>query len=168
MMPASLPPPPPELRVLFAERFRALSACGPLVIATWTGPAPHGAAQAQRALDEVRRLRKTTHAKLLLYVYLVSETALLPEPEARTIRAQLLEYFDCCVGIHEGNSLRASLIRGVVTGMAITARRERAKMPYVVSTSEEAARYLAPKAGDQLDEAAILAAIEGTRQLSLR
>ncbi|HEU4411076.1 MAG TPA: hypothetical protein VFS43_37835 [Polyangiaceae bacterium] len=146
----------------------ALSTCGPLVIATWTGPAPHGAVQAQRAADEVRRLRKDTHAKLLLYVYLVGETAVLPEPEARTIRAQLLQYFDTCVGIHEGNSLRASLIRGVVTGMALMSRLGRAKMPHIVSTSEEAARYLAPKAGDQLDEAAILAAIEGTKQLSLQ
>jgi hypothetical protein len=154
--------------VLHVERFMAFATCGPLVIATWTGPAPHGAVQAQRALNEVRRLRKSTHAKLLLYVYLVGETALSPESEAREIRAQLLEYFDACVGIHEGNSLRASLIRGIVTGMAIMARTGRAKMPHIVSTAEEAARYLASRASGQLDEAAILAAIEATRQLSLR
>jgi hypothetical protein len=157
----------PGLRALHVERFMALSTCGPLVIATWTGPAPHGAVQAQRALDEVKRLRKGTHAKLLLYVYLVGETAVIPENEAREIRAQLLDLFDACVGIHEGNSLRASLIRGIVTGMAMLARAERAKMPYIVSTTEDAARYLAPRTGGQLDEAAILAAIEGTRRLSL-
>ncbi|HEU4538502.1 MAG TPA: hypothetical protein VFS00_30485, partial [Polyangiaceae bacterium] len=76
-------------------------------------------------------------------------------------------YFDACVGIHEGSSMRSSLIRAVVTGMAMMSRRPRKIMPHVVSTAAEAARELALLAGGQPDEAAILAAIEETRRLSL-
>jgi hypothetical protein len=161
------PPPPPGVWALHVERFLAMTTCGPIVIATWTGPVPHDVPRSQRVLDEMKRLRKGTHAKLLLYVYLVSDDAVIPDYAARKVDAQLPEYFDACVGIHEGNSVRSSLIRAVVTGMAMMSRRQRGVMPQVVSTSAEAARELALLAGGQLDEAAILAAIEETRRLSL-
>jgi hypothetical protein len=161
------PSPPPGFRALHVERFIAISVCGPLVINTWTGPTQHGAPQARRMLDEMKRLREGSHAKLLLYVYLIGETASIPDGEARKINAQLFEYFDGCVGIHEGNSLRASLVRGVVTSTMMLSRLRRPRMPQIVSTAGEAARALAPQAGGGLDEAAILAAVEETRRLSL-
>ncbi|MCU0687423.1 MAG: hypothetical protein MUF34_35140 [Polyangiaceae bacterium] len=164
---ASSPPMHPALQVLYVERFSALTVFGPLVVSVWTGPAPHGVRQAQRIIDEVRQLRQSTHAKLLLYVYLVSEDAVIPEPEARKVKAKIVELFDSCVGIHEGNSLRTSLVRAVTTGMIMMSRRQKLPTLQVVSTSGQAARQLAPLTGGQLDAATILASIEETRSISL-
>jgi hypothetical protein len=168
LSPGVLPAAPPEFRALHVERSMALAVCGPLVVAAWTGPVPEEVACRQRVLDEMRRLRRGTHAKLLLYVYLVGENASIPDREARKVSANLPEHFDYCAGVHEGNSMRASLIRAVVTSMVMLSRVRLVKERHVIaSTPREAARALAPRSHGRLDEDAIHDAIVETKRLSL-
>lgn len=134
---------------------------GPLVIATTEGPRSFHPALTRRVVDEVARLRRTTHQDKLIYVYIASEESNVPDPESRRIAAELPPLVDAAVGVHEGNGFRASAVRAIVTGIAML--QPRRLNPKIVDTVHAASAYLHtqyPELGSELD---ILDAIEDVR-----
>lgn len=144
-----------------------MTVLGPLAVVAWTGPVPIDAPRAQRLLDAMQQLRSTSHRDLLLYAYVVAETASMPDGPARTIGARLPELFDHCAAIHEGDGLRSSVIRAVLTSMTMMARVRSRKKLDVVSYPWDAAHVLAPMSRGRLDEVAIHDAIESTRCVAI-
>lgn len=151
-------------RICFEDEGAALGVHGPAVIAVISGNHPFSAHAARRAVDEVVRLRKTTHRTDLLYAYVMGEHAEVPGAEARRILSELPEHLDVLVGVHEGSGFRASMIRGVVTGIAMASRRR--VQPEIVASVRVAAsriRFRYPA----LEEHALVDAFELVRTAAL-
>jgi hypothetical protein len=60
----------------------------------------------------------------LIVVAIVSERTAMPEGDARAVASRFAEHFDYYVGIHEGTGFRASIVRSVLSGMSLAARRK--------------------------------------------
>jgi hypothetical protein len=129
--------------IVFEGDGAALGVFGPLVVAVTNGPNSFHPINAQRVVDHIARLRRTTHAKQLVYVYVAGERSELPGAEARKITAELGEIFDACIGVHEGAGFRASAIRAVVVGISMASRRR--VRPEVVSTIGDGAERVAAR-----------------------
>ncbi len=151
-------------RICFEDEGAALGVHGPVVIAVISGRHPFSAHAARRAVDEVSRLRKTTHRTDLIYAYVMGEDAEVPGAEARGILAELPEHLDAVIGVHEGSGFRASMIRAVVTGIAMAARR-RVHPEIVASVRDAASRIRARRPG--LDEQSLISAFELVRTAAL-
>lgn len=126
-----------QLEVSFVHVGASLGVYGPVVIAVI-----HGADRsenAERAVQEMRKLRRTTHSKELHYVYVVIDEAEMPSAKTREVAATLPTLVDTVIGVHEGEGFRASVVRAVVTGIGMVS----GSLPTVVSTTREAANKLA-------------------------
>ncbi|MBN8609792.1 MAG: hypothetical protein J0L92_04380 [Deltaproteobacteria bacterium] len=150
--------------ICFEDEGAALGVHGPLVIAVISGRHPFSAHAARRAVDEVSRLRKTTHRGALLYAYVMGELAEVPGAEARNILAELPNHMDASVGVHEGSGFRASMIRAVVTGIAMASRAR--IHPDIVATVPVAAARICARY-PTLDEKSVVAAFERVRTAAL-
>jgi hypothetical protein len=150
--------------ICFEDESAALGVHGPLVIAVISGRHPLSAHAARRAVDEITRLRKTTHRNALLYAYVVSELAEAPGAEARSILAELPHQMDASVGVHEGAGFRASMLRAVVTGISMASRT--GIHPDIVATVPAAAASICARY-PALDEEGVVAAFERVRTASL-
>lgn len=148
--------------IVFAERGAALATRGPLVIVVTDGPDAFAPDLAQRAVDAIRELRRTSHKDRLVYVYLAGERSGMPSAEAREITATMSSLIDQVVGVHEGSGFRASAIRAVVTGLTMIARGN--VKPEIVATTTEAGALLATKNPDLGPARDIAQAIEATRR----
>lgn len=151
-------------RVCFEDEGAALGVHGPVVIAVIAGNHPFSAHAARRAVDEIARLRKTTHRNDLTYAYVMGEFAEVPGAEARNTLSELPEHIDAAVGIHEGSGFRASMIRAVVTGIAM-ASRARIHPEIVASVPIAVTRICARHPG--IEEVALGAAFERIRHAAL-
>lgn len=151
---------PTEL--LFRGSDASLGVCGPVVITATDGPASFEPAIVRRVVDEIARLRRTSHQNLLVYVYVAGERTALPSPEARAISAELGELFDACIGVHEGSGFRAGAVRAVVAGIAMMSRAR--VRPSIVSTIAEAATLVAARYPEAGAETALRRSIEHVRE----
>ncbi len=104
-------------RILFQQDGGGLGTYGDLVIATTEGPGSFHPGTTQRVVDEVLKLRRTSHRDRLIYVYVAGEESGMPDQESRRIAAQLQGHVDTVVGVHEGAGFRASVVRAIVTGI---------------------------------------------------
>ncbi|MFO0683847.1 MAG: hypothetical protein U0234_17450 [Sandaracinus sp.] len=149
------------VEVLLVQPGASLGTFGSLVIAVTDGPSALEASSVRVAVDTVARLRRTSHAQRLIYVYVVGERSGLPSDETRAITAELAGLVDAVVGVHEGQGFRASVVRGIVVGISMLSRSR--MRPEVVSTVAEAAAKLAERHPDLGSESAVRAAIEQVR-----
>lgn len=119
----------------------ALGVVGPLVIAVTDGPEAFQLRDTTEGVRLVEELRATTHADLLVYCYVATERSAILPAEQRHLGVRLANACDLVVGVHEGSGFRASVIRGVITGITLTSRSR--PRPHVVGTTGEAAVFLA-------------------------
>lgn len=148
-------------RILFQGDGAALGVLGPLVIAVTDGPNSFRPEYARRVLEEVTRLRRTTHADRLIYLYVAGEHASLPDPEVRDTVAQVAEHFDACVGVHEGTGFKASAVRAVIAGITLLSRSR--VRPEIVATIQKGAETLAENHADLGTRSELLEAILDVR-----
>ena len=134
---------------------------GPVFIAVIAGA--DRADNAERAVQERKRLRRTTHAKELRYVYVVLENAVMPGPKTRDIATAISGLTDTVVGVHEGEGFRASMVRAVVTGIGMVTGTS----PEIVKNSAEAAALLASKSANVGPAEELRVAIETLRRQAL-
>ena len=114
-------------------------------------------------MEEIRKLRRSTHTKELHYVDVVTEHASMPGAKTRQIAAALPTLTGSFTGVHEGEGFRASVVRAVVTGIGMVT----GSMPAVTTTTREAAAKLAamhPSVGPAED---LRIAIERLRRAAL-
>ncbi|MDP3275526.1 MAG: hypothetical protein Q8Q09_10050 [Deltaproteobacteria bacterium] len=153
-----------SLHTVHEEPNHALTVFGPVLICVWCGPLPHNAQRATAVLHQLKRMRSSSHRDKLLYVYVAGATSTFPDDDARRIVSGYLVHFDASVGIHEGDTLRASIVRSIVAGMQMMSKT-RSKNT-VVQTSEEAGRVLF-KLAPELSAAQYQRAIDDTCALAL-
>lgn len=153
-----------EVRICFENDGTALGVYGPIVIAAIESHRAFSAHAARRAVEEISELRRTTHRHGLIYAYVMGEFAEIPGLEARSELARLPELIDVAIGVHEGSGFRASVIRAVVTGIAMAARMQ--AHPEIVATVSAAAERIHRRV-PSLREPAIVAALEGVRRAAL-
>jgi hypothetical protein len=155
---------PSVTSILVQQDGTAVGVLGPLVIATTEGPRSFRPDTTRRAVDQIARLRRTTHQAKLIYVYVAAEGANVPDQESRRIAAEITALVDEAVGIHEGEGFRASVVRAIVTSISLLQSRRASIMRHSVVESAEAASALLhsrfPELGDVHD---ILDAIEAVR-----
>ena len=118
---------------------------------------------AERAVQELKRLRRTTHAKELRYVYVVLDNAALPGLSTRGVATAIPTLTDSLVGVHEGEGFRASVVRAVVTGIGMVTGTN----PEIVKTCAEAAALLASKSANVGPAEELRVAIEKLRSQAL-
>ena len=150
-----------QLEVLFVTPGAALGVFGLVIIAIISGQ--DRPEDAERAVEEIRKLRRSTHTKELHYVYVVTEHASMPGAKTRQIAAALPTLTGSFTGVHEGEGFRASVVRAVVTGIGMVT----GSMPAVTTTTREAAAKLAamhPSVGPAED---LRIAIERLRRAAL-
>ena len=126
-----------QLEVSFVDSSAGLGVYGPVVIAVIAGA--DRTENAERTVQEIRKLRRTTHAKELHYLYIVIDQAQMPSAKTRQVAAALPTLVDTVVGVHEGEGFRASVVRAVVTGIGMAG----GSLPIIVSSTREAAAKLA-------------------------
>lgn len=148
--------------IVFRGTDAALGVFGPLVIAVTDGPEAFRPEYAQRVLDEVGRLRRTTHAERLVYLYVAGERAGIPGTEVRDKLAKVGELMDACVGVHEGTGFRASAIRAVIAGITMLSRTR--VRPQIVASIDEAAAQVTATHSDLGGRMAVLEAIREVRE----
>lgn len=137
----------------------ALGALGPAVVLVTDGPHAWASNQVNSVVEELTRLRKTSHRERLIYVYVAGATTDIPDTAARKQSAPIAELFDECVGIHEGDGFRASLTRAIVTSISMfSATRVR---PEIVASVSEAGARLSARLGQPATS--IVDAIEAVR-----
>lgn len=144
-------------KILFQGQDAAVGVFGPLVIAVTDGPESFRPEYARRVLEEVSRLRRTTHADRLIYLYVAGERSSLPEPEVRDTVAQVAEHFDACVGVHEGSGFKASAVRAVIAGITMLSRSR--VRPEIVATIEQGVEALSVRHPDLGTRAELLSAV---------
>lgn len=127
------------LQILFAASGTALGVYGPLVIVVVAGP--DRPSSVRRAVDEIARLRRTTHQRELHYLYVAGEHAEVPSAESRAIAAGIAQHVDASMGVHEGEGFRASVVRAVVTSIGMLSGR----MPEIVVSVQDATDKLAAR-----------------------
>lgn len=149
------------VEVLLVQPGASLGTFGSLVIAATTGPSAFHTPHVRRVVDEMARLRRTTHSERFIYVYVAGEQSGFPSDEARAITAEAASLVDYAVGVHEGHGFRASAVRGVVVGISMLSRAR--VRPEIVSTVTEAAANLVGRYPDLGTESAVRAAIEKVR-----
>ncbi len=147
-----------SLRIVFAHDGIGLAIYGPLAIAVIEGADRPDAVR--RTLDELARLRRTTHKSELHYLYVASENAEMPSTESRTAASSLSRFVDSSMGVHEGEGFRASVIRAVVTGIGMAG----GKLPEVVASVSEAADKLSARHASLGTAADLRAAVEALRR----
>ncbi len=147
--------------ILVQEHGGGLGVRGALVIATTEGPRSFRPAITRRVVDEIARLRRTSHQDRLVYVYVAGEEANVPDAESRRIAAELAQHLDTVVGVHEGDGFRASAIRAIVTGISLL--QPRRVSPKIVETVQAASAYLHARHPDLGSEQDIADAIEDVR-----
>ena len=150
-----------QLEVLFTNPEAAVGLFGPVFIVVIAGA--DRPENAERTLQEMRRLRRTTHAKELQYVYVVLNNAAMPGAKTRELATAIPGLTDSVVGVHEGEGFRASVLRAVVTGIGMVTRSS----PEIVKTGAEAAVLLASKSANVGPPEALRAAIEKLRRQAL-
>ena len=126
--------------ILVQEHGGGLGFHGPLVIATTEGPRAFHPTLTRRIVDEIARLRRTSHQTKLVYVYVAAEAANVPDGESRRIAAELAQHVDAAVGVHEGGGFRASAVRAIVTGIAML--HPRRVRPKIVDSVHAASAFL--------------------------
>jgi hypothetical protein len=150
--------------ICFEDDGTALGVHGPLVIAVIDAQRAFSAAAARRAVDEIARMRRTTHKRELVYTYVMGADAEVPGPEARQVLSELPDHMDAAIGVHEGSGFRASVVRAVVTGIAMAARGR--LHPEIVATIPDAAARIHARLPN-LTEEEIVRAIERVRAVAL-
>ena len=138
-----------------------LTSAGPLAICVTDGPRAFERPNIVGAFTALQRLKATTHRDMLYYIYVAGEHSALPNAEARKMSVEITKLADLVLGIHEGDGIRASLVRAVVTGITMMASTK--LKPHIVATPEQAAAWAAPRVGGALSEAQILEALRFTR-----
>ena len=118
---------------------------------------------AERAVQELKRLRRTTHAKELRYVYVVLDNAAMPGSRTRGVATAIATLTDSLVGVHEGEGFRASVVRAVVTGIGMVTGTN----PEIVKTGAEAAALLASKSANVGPAEELRVAIQTLRSQAL-
>lgn len=107
--------------ILLSRDGAALGTHGALVIASTEGPRSFAPVRAM--VDEIGRLRRTSHRERLVYVYVAGENVEPPSQEQRKVAAEVSAHVDAIYGVHEGSGFRASIIRSVVMGIAMLSRQ---------------------------------------------
>lgn len=131
-----------------------------VVIQCWLKATPTAALQA--TLAEFRSLRtRELKDRKLLSLAVIAEGTPPPDSEGRAVGAGFPQYFDYFTAIVEGTGLRVSVIRGVLTGMAMMARM-RAKWE-IVATVAESAAALAKQPGAEFSADELVAVIAKLR-----
>ncbi|MBX7192003.1 MAG: hypothetical protein K1X94_08095 [Sandaracinaceae bacterium] len=151
-------------RICFEDDGTALGVHGALVIAVIDAQRPFSARAARRAVDEIARMRKTTHKRELVYAYVMGEQAAVPGAEARQVLSELPEHMDVAIGVHEGSGFRASMMRAVATGIAMASRGR--VHPEIVATIPAAAARIHARL-PALTEDEIVSAFERVRSVAL-
>lgn len=147
-----------QLEVLFTNASAAVGLYGPVFIAVIAGD--DRPENAERAVQEMKRLRRTTHAKELRYIYVVLENAVMPGPKTREIATAIPTLTDTVVGVHEGEGFRASVVRAVVTGIGMVTGTS----PEIVKSAGEAAALMASKSASVGPAEELRVAIETLRR----
>ena len=150
-----------QLEVLFTNPEAAVGLFGPVFIAVIAGA--DRPENAERAVKEMRRLRRTTHAKELRYIYVVLDNAVMPGPKTREIATAIPTLTDGVVGVHEGEGFRASMVRAVVTGIGMVT----GSSPEIVKSAAEAAVLVASKSASVGPAEELRVAIETLRRQAL-
>jgi hypothetical protein len=150
--------------ICFEDDGTALGVHGQLVIAVIDAQRPFSAAAARWAVDEIARMRRTTHKRELVYTYVMGADAEVPGPDARQVLSELPEHIDAAIGMHEGTGFRASMVRAVVTGIAMASRAR--VHPEIVATIPAAAARIRARLPN-LTEEEIVGAIERVRAVAL-
>lgn len=159
--PCSAPRAVHETKILTSHPGASVGTYGPLVVAITDGPSAFVPSTVRSSIDEIARLRQTTHAERLIYVYVAGERSGFPSDEARKTASQLASLVDYCVGVHEGSGFRASAVRGVVVGISMLSSSK--VRPEIVSTIGEAAAVLVARFPDLGPEGDVRRAIEQIR-----
>lgn len=168
--PASVRPTPQSspLQVLHSEPGYVVAMRGPLMAVVWTGGVPVDVPRVQAELDAVRRMRATTHRDRLLYAFYVGERAAVPDGPARTLLPALVEDTTMCVGILDGQGLRAALLRAVTVSITMPmSLLTRSKVKLTTSIAD-GSRVLAAASGGTLDEMTAHATLDAARRLAER
>ncbi len=147
--------------IVFCGNDAALGVFGPLVIAVTDGPESFRPEYVQRVLNEVSRLRRTTHANKLVYLYVAGERSTLPGADVRETAAKVADLFDACIGVHEGTGFRASALRAVIVGFTMLSRAR--VRPEIVATVDAAAAYAGARHPELGGANAVLDAIREVR-----
>lgn len=130
-----------------------------LLLQIWDGPAPTAAAFDLMVPVLEDDFRRTGHKAAALTV--VGASSDMPDEAARKRAAALPAHFSYYVGVHEGGSLRASVVRLVLAGMAMLSAH-RADTT-IVSTLEEGLGLLRARSPALPPQADLLAAIVALR-----
>lgn len=131
-----------------------------LLLQIWDGPAPTAAAFDLMVPVLEDDFRRTGHKPAALTV--VGVASGMPDEAARKQAAALPAHFSYYVGVHEGGSLRASVVRLVLAGMAMLSPH-RADTT-IVSTLEEAIGLLTVRSPSLPPPNELMAAIVALRQ----
>lgn len=149
------------MEAIWVEPGHAVGVVGATLVQIWETAGPD-AARMQRILELLRQRRATLSASYSIAV--VSVASPMPDAEARKVAAAFPEYFDFYVGVHEGTSFRAAMVRAVLVGMAMLGR-VRARYE-VCSTVEEGVRELATQSRGAVLETELLRGIDELRAQS--
>ncbi len=146
--------------ILLSRDGAALGTHGCLVVASTEGPESFRPARVM--VDEIARLRRTTHRDRLVYVYVAGERSGTPDADARKIASEVGLHVDAIYGVHEGAGFRASLIRGIVTGIAMISRQR--VQPEIADSVRAASELLAMREPTLGGPREIASAIEAVRE----
>lgn len=147
-----------QLEVLFTNASAAVGLYGPVFIAVIAGADRPD--NAERAVQELKRLRRTSHARELRYVYVVTHDSDMPSARTRELAIAIPSVTDSVLGVHEGEGFRASMVRAVVTGIGMATGSN----PDIVKTTAEAAALLASRHASVGPAAELRAAIDTLRR----